>query len=44
MEAMEKFGLKEGLILTHEQEDEMTLKGKRIRVMPAWKWMLEDKV
>lgn len=40
-EAMDKFGLKEGLILTYEQDDEIKIKGKRIKVMPVWKWMLE---
>lgn len=39
-EAMDKFGLKEGLVLTYEQDDEIRIKGKRIKVMPVWKWMM----
>jgi predicted AAA+ superfamily ATPase len=41
LEAMHKFKLKEGLILTLEQEEEINIEGKKIRVMPAWKWLLE---
>ena len=40
-EAMNKFGLKEGLILTHYQEEEIKLKNKKIFVKPVWKWILE---
>lgn len=41
LEALEKFKLKEGLILTYDQEDELTLKNKKIKIMPIWKWLLE---
>jgi hypothetical protein len=41
LEAMEQFKLKEGLILTQEQEGEIKNKNKKIRIMPAWKWMLK---
>lgn len=40
VEAMNEFGLKEGTILTFEQETEMRESGKRIKVIPAWKWLL----
>lgn len=40
-EAMIKFKLKEGLILTYDQEDEFNIKGKKIIVKPVWKWLLE---
>jgi len=40
--AMREFGLKEGLILTSEQEGEETVDGKRIRCKPVWKWLLEE--
>lgn len=43
LEAMDQFKLKEGLILTQEQEDEIKNKNKKIRIMPAWKWMLSKK-
>tara|TARA_Y100000310_G_scaffold316691_1_gene368725 strand:+ start:179 stop:1402 length:1224 start_codon:yes stop_codon:yes gene_type:complete len=42
LEALKKFKLKEGVILTFNQEDEFNLEGKRILVKPAWKWMSEN--
>jgi predicted AAA+ superfamily ATPase len=42
IEALDKFNLPEGLILTHDQEDEITIKNKKIRIMPSWKWMTKD--
>jgi len=39
-EAMEKFNLSSGLILTSEQDDEIAAGGRRISVVPAWKWLL----
>jgi len=42
-EAMEKFKLKEGLILTYDQEDEIKYRDKKIRVIPVWKWLMEEK-
>ncbi len=41
-EAMDKFKLKGGLILTYDQEEEIILKGnKKIMIRPVWKWLLE---
>jgi len=40
-EAMDKFKLKEGFILTYDQEEEINLKGKKVIVKPVWKWLLE---
>lgn len=40
-EAMKKFGLKEGLILTYNQEEEIKSEGKKIIIKPIWKWLLE---
>ena len=42
-EAMEKFKLKEGLLLTNSQEDESVLNGKKIIIKPVWKWLLENR-
>jgi len=42
IEALEKFKLKEGLILTHDQEEEVKEKGKTIIIKPVWKWLLEN--
>lgn len=41
LEAMEKFNLKNGLIITESQEEERKIKGRKIKVMPAWKWLLD---
>ena len=40
IEALEKFNLKEGAILTYKQEDKFKIKDKRIKVLPVWKWLL----
>ena len=40
--AMKRFGLKEGLILTKDEEEDFVVEGKKIRVLPVWKWLLED--
>ncbi len=40
-EAMDKFGLKKGTILTNDQEQEIKAGGKKISVKPTWKWMLD---
>ena len=41
-EAMKKFKLHEGLLLTRTQEEEITFGRKKIRVKPVWKWLLEE--
>jgi len=41
-EAMKKFELGEGLILTNEQEDELAIEDKKIKVISIWKWLLAD--
>ena len=41
VKALEKFGLKTGMILTYNQEDELKTKDKRIKILPVWKWLLE---
>ncbi|MBI4451399.1 ATP-binding protein [Candidatus Woesearchaeota archaeon] len=40
LEAMDTFKLKQGMILTFEQSEELTVSGKKIRVLPMAKWML----
>ena len=42
-EALDKFKLKEGLIITFDQEDKIEIEGKTIRLLPVWKWLLENK-
>lgn len=39
-EAMEHFRLEKGIILTYEQEEEITFKNKKIKILPLWKWLL----
>lgn len=41
IEALEKFNLSEGIILTYKQDDEFRPGKKKIKVMPVWKWLLE---
>jgi len=39
--AMKEFGLREGLILTSDQQREETLERRRIVYKPVWRWMME---
>ena len=39
--AMKDFDLKEGLLLTNAQEEEIKANGKKVTVKPVWKWLLE---
>lgn len=41
-EAMLAFNLKDGMILTMDQEFEIPHNGKNIPVLPVWKWMLTN--
>jgi len=40
IEAMKKFKLKKGLIVTYDDEKEIVKDGLKIKVIPVWKWML----
>ena len=40
--AMKKFNLREGLILTFNQDDEFVIEDKKIRIMPVWKWLVQN--
>ncbi len=39
--ALKTFKIKEGLILTYNQDDKFLIDGKKIIVKPVWKWLLE---
>jgi len=39
VEALEKFDLSEGIIVTYDQQDELEISGKTIRICPAWRWL-----
>ncbi len=41
LEALETHQLKEGLLLTFDQEDLIKMEGKNIHIIPVWKWLLE---
>jgi predicted AAA+ superfamily ATPase len=41
IEAMQTYNLNNGLILTYEQEEILTMENKKIVVKPVWKWLLE---
>ena len=40
VDALIKFKLKEGLVLTYNQTDEFDVQGKKIKLLPVWKWLL----
>jgi len=42
LEAMNRFDLSEGLILTYNTEDKFEINNKKIKVSPVWKWLLES--
>jgi len=41
VEALIKFNLKEGLILTYDQQNEFKVENKKIKIMPIWRWILD---
>ena len=42
MEAMNVYKLHSGLIITDDTEEEITINDKKITIIPAWKWLLEE--
>ena len=42
LEAMEKFNLDGGLILTADQEDTRMVGDRMVSIMPVWKWLLGE--
>ena len=41
LDALKKYDLSEGMIITDNQQEEIMEDGKRIRIVPAWKWLLQ---
>ncbi|MBN2688755.1 MAG: ATP-binding protein [Deltaproteobacteria bacterium] len=41
-EACDFLGLTSGIILTYDQEEDRTIDGLQISVLPVWKWLLND--
>ena len=42
-EALMTYKLEQGLMLTLDKEGELSYKGKKIIMMPVWKWLLKKK-
>jgi predicted AAA+ superfamily ATPase len=42
--ALKEFNLKEGKILTEDEEENFKIEGKRIKIMPIYKWLLENQI
>jgi predicted AAA+ superfamily ATPase len=42
MDAMDETGLREGFILTYNEEETIKEEGKTIHILPVYKWLLED--
>jgi uncharacterized protein len=42
IEAIELYNLKEGILITMNEEKEFFVKEKKIKVMAAWKWFLKE--
>ena len=42
LEALEKFNLKEGLIITRDLEETRKIKNKKVKFIPLWKWLLQE--
>ena len=40
LEAMNKFRLNEGFIITLEEERNIKIENKNIFILPVWKWLL----
>jgi len=40
---MELFDIKKGFVISKEEEKELKVDNKKILVIPAWKWLLEEK-
>lgn len=41
LDAMDAYNLKEGIIITENQDDEITVDGFKIIIRPLWKWLLD---
>ena len=41
LEAMDEFALKEGLIITEDDDKELEVDGRKIIFKPLWKWLLD---
>ena len=44
LEVLHSFNLQHGLILTYDQEEELTIEDKKITIKPIWKWLLDEQI
>jgi predicted AAA+ superfamily ATPase len=44
LEVLHSFNLQHGLILTYDQEEELTIEDKKIIIKPIWKWLLDEQI
>lgn len=42
LRAMDHFKLEESIVINRDREDTISIDGKRILLVPLWKWLLED--
>jgi hypothetical protein len=42
VEAMQYMNLDQGMILTMSQEEELEVENKKIRLIPVWKWLIQN--
>ena len=40
--ALNAYNLTEGLILTDDETEEVTIDNKKIQIIPIWKWLLKE--
>ena len=43
LEVMKEHKLKEGILLTEDQEEEKNIEDKKVKIIPVWKWLLIEK-
>jgi len=43
-EAMDAYGLKEGIVITYNQDRVINQGNKKITLLPAWRWLLEETI
>ena len=42
IEALEKYRLDKGTIITEDQEGELIIANKKISIAPIWRWLIEN--
>lgn len=41
-DALQCYGLKEGMIITKDMEEHISVDGFKSEIVPAWKWLLKE--